>query len=100
MPRLAKRIASIALLSLVTLCAEASMRCDNGIASEGDAMAQVIQKCGSPASREQIATGEDRRDIDRRKYTTIEQWVYGPRSGMYQYLRFEGGKLVQIKGER
>lgn len=31
---------------------------------------------------------------------TIEHWVYGPHNGMYQYLRFIDGRLVEIRSKR
>ncbi|MEN1529753.1 DUF2845 domain-containing protein, partial [Pseudomonas aeruginosa] len=34
----------------------------------------------------------------RRGAATVENWVYGPRNGWYQKLRFVDGRLVQIKG--
>ncbi len=30
----------------------------------------------------------------------IEEWAYGPRNGMYYYLRFEGNRLVKIESKR
>ncbi|WP_341962600.1 DUF2845 domain-containing protein [Pseudomonas sp. RC10] len=88
------------LMALTALGAQASMRCENGIASEGDSTEQVLQKCGAPASREPTGMIEDRRVLDRREFIGSEEWVYGPRGGMYQYLRFEGSKLVRIRSQR
>ena len=30
----------------------------------------------------------------------VQEWIYGPSNGMYQYLRFEGGRLVRIDSKR
>jgi len=30
----------------------------------------------------------------------VEEWSYGPRNGMYQFLRFEGGRLVRVDSKR
>ena len=30
----------------------------------------------------------------------IEEWVYGPKGGMYYFLRFEGGYLSKISSSR
>lgn len=30
----------------------------------------------------------------------VEEWIYGPRNGMYHILRFEGGRLRDIRSER
>ncbi|MFW9338763.1 DUF2845 domain-containing protein [Glaesserella parasuis] len=30
----------------------------------------------------------------------VEEWVYGPSHGMYQYLRFVGGRLTEIQSKR
>ena len=88
------------LMALTALGAQASMRCENGIASEGDSTDQVLRKCGAPIKREQTGVIEDRRVLDRREFIGSEEWVYGPRGGMYQYLRFEGSKLVRIRSQR
>lgn len=88
------------LMALTATGAQASMRCENGIASEGDSTDQVLRKCGAPARREQTGIIEDRRVLDHREFIGAEEWVYGPRGGMYQYLRFEGSKLVRIRSKR
>lgn len=90
----------IILMALTALSAQASMRCENGIASEGDSTEQVLRKCGAPASRKQTGMIEDRRVLDRREFIGTEEWVYGPRGGMYQHLIFEGSKLVRILSHR
>ena len=30
----------------------------------------------------------------------VEEWAYGPRNGMYQFLRFEGNRLIKIESKR
>jgi hypothetical protein len=30
----------------------------------------------------------------------IEEWTYGPRNGMYHFLRFEGNRLRDIDSKR
>jgi hypothetical protein len=30
----------------------------------------------------------------------VEEWAYGPRNGMYQFLRFEGNRLNKIDSKR
>ncbi len=75
--------------------AEASMRCGTALIYEGERSVEVLRKCGEPDQREvtppssQLGGG-----------VTVEQWVYGPRNGVYRYLRFLDGKLVEIRMER
>ena len=30
----------------------------------------------------------------------IEEWSYGPRNGMYYYLRFEANRLIKVESKR
>lgn len=76
--------------------------CDHGRAlAVGDTIIEVVMKCGEPLSKE-TRTDEVREQIDivteHRVYVTIEEWTYnfGPLHFLY-LLRFENGKLVDIK---
>jgi len=92
----------IAALSLVAIStsAHAAMRCATDLVEEGETSIEVIRKCGAPASREVTEPVIDANGTQRYKSVTVEQWVYGPNNGMYRYLRFIDGKLVQIRSER
>jgi Protein of unknown function (DUF2845) len=89
-----------ALLISASLHAHASMRCQNGIISGGETIAEVIRKCGQPDNRDthQPILGSNGKAPN--KSVTTEDWVYGPTNGMYRYLRFIDGKLASIKSSR
>ncbi|NQD94502.1 DUF2845 domain-containing protein [Pseudomonas sp. CrR25] len=89
-------ILSITLLFAAT-AASASLRCDKGIASEGDRSIEVAAKCGEPASRDLLGYTQNAHGDQELQ---IEEWIYGPRSGMYYYLTFEGGRLTNIDSKR
>lgn len=82
--------------SLNALNAAQSIRCGNDLVSIGDFSFRVNEKCGEPISKEVI--GYTIKNNERE--FKIELWVYGPRDGVYYYLKFEGGKLVEITTER
>ncbi|MGX8249307.1 DUF2845 domain-containing protein [Escherichia coli] len=35
-----------------------------------------------------------------RNEVSVEEWIYGPKSGMYHFLRFEGGRLTEVRSKR
>jgi hypothetical protein len=74
-----------------------TMRCGSQLISSGDREFEVQQKCGEPTARNLVGY---LRSPNRREEVPIEEWIYGPSNGMYQYLRFEGGRLVQINSKR
>jgi hypothetical protein len=63
----------------------------------GDRAFDVLRKCGEPVTRE--ALGFTVSDYNHRELP-IEEWIYGPKGGMYYYLRFIGGELVKISSSR
>ncbi|UTW09276.1 DUF2845 domain-containing protein [Pseudomonas benzenivorans] len=87
---------SIALLLSAT-AAEASLRCDKGIASKGDRSIEVQAKCGEAVSRSLVGYTQN---ANGDQEFPIEEWVYGPRNGMYYYLTFQGGRLQRIDSKR
>lgn len=91
-----------ALLLLLPLCAQASstLRCDNGLISLGDSSSVVGSKCGDPLSRDFLGYREVIDEYGFRNEVTVEEWSYGPRNGMYQFLRFEGNRLIKIDSKR
>ena len=90
------------LLVLLPLGAHASstLRCDNGLISVKDSSSVVASKCGEPMSREFVGYREVLDAYGFRNEVAVEEWVYGPRNGMYQFLRFEGNRLVKIDSKR
>jgi hypothetical protein len=88
-------------LALTTSACQASaadtLRCGSQLISVGDRSSEVQQKCGEPVSRDLLGY---KRSANRREEFQVEEWTYGPNGGMYQYLRFEGNRLVQITSKR
>ncbi|SDW20714.1 Protein of unknown function [Pseudomonas syringae] len=81
--------------------AASTLRCGSQLISTGDRAFEVQQKCGEPVSQEVIGTKESFSNDYRQSETVrIEEWIYGPDNGMYQYLHFEGGRLVRIDSKR
>jgi hypothetical protein len=90
------------LLVLLPLGAHASstLRCDSGLISVKDSSSVVASKCGEPMNREFVGYREVLDAYGFRNEVAVEEWVYGPRNGMYQFLRFEGNRLVKIDSKR
>lgn len=75
----------------------ATMRCSGNLVSEGELIVDVIRKCGQPDQRQVIGPAVDTNGFVAKGAATIENWVYGPNNGAYQYLRFIDGRLVEIR---
>jgi hypothetical protein len=71
-----------------------SMICGGDVTDLGDYKFEVLRKCGEPQIQEVIGYRVNRRG-DREMI--LEQWVYGPRRGLYYILQFEGGRLKKIE---
>ena len=81
--------------------ASTTLRCGSQLISVGDRAFEVQQKCGAPVSQDVIGTKETFNNTYRKsEEVRVEEWIYGPDNGMYQYLRFEGGRLVRIDSQR
>ncbi|MCQ4271782.1 MULTISPECIES: DUF2845 domain-containing protein [Pseudomonas] len=94
----------LALLCLLPLAAQtqasSSFRCGNALVTTDDHMAEVAGKCGDPVSRDFLGYRERTDDYGYRNEVQVEEWLYGPRNGMYYYLRFEGNRLVNVDSKR
>ncbi|XLY87349.1 DUF2845 domain-containing protein [Ectopseudomonas mendocina] len=90
------------MLLCLPLLAEASStyRCGSALVSTSAPSAEVLNKCGEPASRDFLGYKEVVDSYGFRNEVSVEEWVYGPRSGMYHFLRFEGGRLTEIRSKR
>ncbi|MHC8317754.1 DUF2845 domain-containing protein [Pseudomonas sp. LB3P31] len=88
-------------LALLVLAGQASaadtLRCGSQLISVGDRSGEVLQKCGEPVARDALGY---KRSANRREEYQVEEWTYGPHGGMYQFLKFEGNRLVQITSKR
>lgn len=97
-------------LMLTTLFATAGFavesgtcRCNNGIVSIGDAMVEVIAKCGEPtvkAQREEKRSAPEKKGLPEKKafnIVTIDEWSYnfGPTAFMYS-ISFVNGRVERI----
>lgn len=97
---------ALALLALPLLLlagpssAASTLRCGSALISLDDHVSEVQNKCGEPVSRDQLGYREVVDYYGFRSEVPIEEWIYGPRSGMYYYLRFEGNRLVKIESKR
>ena len=89
--------AAALMLSAGPVAAADTLRCGSQLISVGDRSSEVLQKCGQPVARDGLGY---KRSANRREEFQVEEWTYGPNGGMYQYLRFEGNRLVQITSKR
>ncbi|MEX6504253.1 DUF2845 domain-containing protein [Pseudomonas zhanjiangensis] len=78
----------------------ASLRCGSALINTDDSGAEVLDKCGEPASRDFLGYREVIDAYGFRNEVTVEEWTYGPRHGMYHFLRFEGNRLRRIDSKR
>jgi hypothetical protein len=91
------------LLLLATppaLASSSTLRCGSGLVSTGSTSEEVLQLCGQPISRDQLGSIIRTGNFGERYELLVEEWSYGPRNGMYQFLRFEGGRLVKVDSKR
>ncbi|WP_185265819.1 DUF2845 domain-containing protein [Halopseudomonas xiamenensis] len=96
--------AAIALLVLgwvmgLSLPVQASMRCGTELVRTGMQMEEVLEHCGEPQQRS-VEEPVDEHGYLIRGAVTVERWRYGPDNGMYRYLRFIDGRLVEIRSRR
>ncbi|MFJ3484687.1 DUF2845 domain-containing protein [Pseudomonas sp. NPDC090202] len=97
---LAQTALVLALAASSSLAQADTLRCGSQLISAGDRMFEVQQKCGTPISQEIVGYKETVNHFRQVDQVQVQEWIYGPNSGMYQYLRFEGGKLVRIDSKR
>lgn len=96
------RLSLLALTLLLAMAAQAgsTLRCGSKLVSTGDLASEVQAKCGEPASRDFLGYREATDYYGHITEVAIEEWVYGPRSGMYYFLRLEGNRLTKIDSKR
>jgi len=96
----------ILVLTLCSFNAVSAIRCGRELVQLGDYKGDVLARCGEPESIETrtkvvgSTLHHPNRTLDLYEYEEIqiEEWVYN--FGTYrlrQYLRFENGKLKEIK---
>lgn len=96
------RTASLWLLALLLVAfdADATMRCGTSLISNGDSAQTVLEKCGAPDTQTSEGPARLANGVPYRNAAKISHWVYGPRGGAYQHLRFIDDKLVSIETRR
>lgn len=77
-----------------------SMRCSSALVTRDDPISEVLDKCGEPISRDFLGYIEVVDSWGYSQELEVEELSYGPRNGMYHFLRFEGGRLVRVKSAR
>jgi hypothetical protein len=103
--RLSENTMRIPIL-LIALClssavdAASTLRCGSALVSRNDSTGDVLDKCGEPVSRDLLGYREVVDYYGFRHEVIVEEWTYGPRNGMYHFLRFEGNRLDRIDSER
>jgi hypothetical protein len=100
MRTLDRLLLALALTLPAFYAAASTMRCDNGIVSQGETMFTVLDKCREPASRKKVDATKDSYGNLVQGAATIEYWVYQPPGGMNHHLRFIDGRLVDLRSQR
>jgi hypothetical protein len=80
--------------------ASATMRCGTALISLGDTADVVRQKCGAPDSSVDQLPALTANGVPRLNAAKVSMWIYGPRNGARQHLRFIEDKLVDIDTKR
>jgi len=84
-----------------TITQAASLRCSSKLISTGDVTSDVLSRCGEPVSRSFLGY----KQVPGPRYgesmeVAVEEWIYGPWSGMLYFVRFEGNRLSDIQSKR
>ncbi len=95
-----KAFLPLTLLLLAVPAGAATLRCGSALISTGDHALEVQEKCGEPASRSVIGYRQRGDHWSNYEEVRIDEWIYGPRSGMYYFLRFEANRLTEIRSQR
>ena len=85
---------------LFASAADATMRCGTALVSLGDTADVVRQKCGAPDSSVDQMPALRSNGVPKLGTAKVSLWVYGPRNGANQHLRFIEDKLVDIETKR
>jgi len=80
--------------------AQATMRCGTALINLGDTASVVREKCGAPDRSEDQEPVARVNGVPRLNAVKVSYWVYGPRNGASQHLKFIEDKLVAIDTRR
>jgi len=102
MKHVARLIVLTSAFSMVPFVVQAaSLKCGQGLVSDGDTQLKVLARCGEPASkqtrtvviRQQTAPGQE---IFVQKQ--VDEWIYaGSTHRFSQHVVFEDGRLVDVR---
>jgi hypothetical protein len=88
------------LLAMATVfifpIASHALRCGSDLIDVGDLKQEVLVKCGTPYSKEEIGYIDQKTDGNRIYVMKIEEWIIEHPNGYYS-LVFEGNRLVKIE---
>ncbi|SEJ68248.1 DUF2845 domain-containing protein [Pseudomonas sp. NFR16] len=87
-------------LLMFTGVASATMRCGTALVSLGDTASVVREKCGAPDRSEDQNPVARVNGVPKLNAVKVSFWVYGPRNGASQHLKFIEDKLVAIDTRR
>lgn len=97
---MSRLLALLCLLFATSAQASSTLRCGSSLVSTGASAAEVQDKCGQPVSQETLGYKEVPTYNGDFVEVVVEEWIYGPRGGMYDFLRFEGNRLTRIESRR
>lgn len=80
--------------------ASSTFRCHSKLVSLQASTHEVHNKCGAPTDQADLGYKQLTNEYGHTNEVRIEEWTYGPKGGMYHFLRFEGGYLVKISSRR
>lgn len=81
-------------------CTAGTLRCGSALISIGDLTEHVRGKCGPPGREQSEGPALRNNGVPKLNAAKISTWIYGPRNGAYQYLRFIDDKLVAVEIRR
>jgi hypothetical protein len=88
------------LLLVSTAEAASTLRCGNRLISLDDPASEVEDKCGTPVQRDFLGYREILDVYGFVHEVEVEEWTYGPKNGMYYFLRLEGSRVTKIESKR
>ena len=98
--RLRHLLPALCLLLAGTTEAASTLRCGTRLISLDDLAGEVADKCGTPVQRDFLGYKEVLDIYGYVHEVEVEEWTYGPKNGMYYFLRLEGNRVTKIESKR
>ena len=98
--RLRHLLPALGLLLASAAEAASTLRCGTRLISLDDLAGEVEDKCGAPVQRDFLGYKEVLDIYGYVHEVEIEEWTYGPKNGMYYFLRLEGNRVTKIESKR